>query len=545
MLSFAPGCGRRSAEPSPSATGKSLAAESTSVTPKKAAAQPSAPLAAEAAADTASKTLIRDKYAARGSRRTAPTTKGASSGKSAVSTGLDTLAQEPADQAHTDATLPDPNAAPSNDLEALAEQAAIDLQKLEASGALTPSAANKPNGKSARTPAAAKAKQPTPESNVRTLVPDLKASDPKAAAKTDAKPTAQPTPVSAPVPAQAPAPAPTPPTVAPTDINTGLGTLGAPPTPAPTNEPVKISQDTNPSTEAAAAKLSTVAPRTDTSTVANVDANTLTSTVEVARRMATLLRDKNPDGSAKVSDSVALGSVEAMIPGILTTVESPGNPLGDRLTPPEIAALAAARDRSKAAQPSTIPTPVQPKALPSTSSTTAPAQPATPPAPSTVVIGAKTDNFTIPRAALCTRVQGFGKFEPYASETFVSGKPVRAIVYVEVDNFQTRPARAGDPVQMGSPLSEQLSVDLTQTLTLFQDTTGGVVWQKPAQTVVETTRGKRRDFYLIQTIELPRNLMVGRYNLKITLRDASSGTETEQVLPINIIPAGGIGASGR
>jgi hypothetical protein len=261
--------------------------------------------------------------------------------------------------------------------------------------------------------------------------------------------------------------------------------------------------------------------------------------------MATLLRDKNPDGSAKVSDSIALGSVEAMIPGILATIESPGNPLGDRMTPPEIAALAAARDRNKATQAAALQAPHQTKALPSTSPTAAPAQPSTPPAPSTVVIGAKTDNFTIPRAALCTRVQGFGKFEPYASETFVSGKPVRAIVYVEVDNFQTRPARAGDPVQMGSPLSEQLSVDLTQTLTLFQDANGGVVWQKPAQTVVETTRGKRRDFYLIQTIELPRNLMVGRYNLKITLRDASSGAETEQVLPINIIPAGGIGASGR
>jgi hypothetical protein len=140
--------------------------------------------------------------------------------------------------------------------------------------------------------------------------------------------------------------------------------------------------------------------------------------------------------------------------------------------------------------------------------------------------------------ALCTKVLGFGRFETFVSDTFYAGKPIRAIVYAEVDGFAYRPARAGDPVQRNVPLAEQQSVDLTQRLSLFHDQSGLLAWHVPAQRVVETSRNQRRDFFLIHQVELPKNLTVGTYVLKITIEDSTSGATTEASLPIKIVAGG-------
>lgn len=233
--------------------------------------------------------------------------------------------------------------------------------------------------------------------------------------------------------------------------------------------------------------------------------------LDMAQRMARLLREPG-EGKARIPDAVALGPIEALEPGVLFDLESPDNHLGARLNPEDRAALVRARDNILD-NPGTAST-----ALVQALSRLAP--------PSAL---------KIPRAALCSRVSGFGHFDAFPTTTFIAGRPIRAIVYVEVDGFAARPAREGDPVQQGVPLAEQLSVDLAQSLTLYQDPSGLLSWHRPARPVIETSRNKRRDFYIIQQIELPPTLSIGRYNLKVMVRDRTTGGESEAILPIQIV----------
>jgi hypothetical protein len=233
--------------------------------------------------------------------------------------------------------------------------------------------------------------------------------------------------------------------------------------------------------------------------------------LELAKRMASLLRDQG-EGRAKFPDAVALAPIEAMQPGVLADLESPKNALGPKLTIEDRRALTDARDRILA----------QPGAA-NESLTKTLAKLAPPP------------SLKIGRAVLCTKVKGFGSYDPLNTDTFVVGRAIRAIVYIELDGFMSRPARASDPIDPALSLADQVSVELSQSITLFHDPSGLQAKFIPWKTVVDTSRNKRRDFYLIQQIVLPESLTIGRYNLKITVKDVTSGSEAEAVMPINLV----------
>ncbi|CAG0981156.1 hypothetical protein PHYC_01773 [Phycisphaerales bacterium] len=229
----------------------------------------------------------------------------------------------------------------------------------------------------------------------------------------------------------------------------------------------------------------------------------------MARKMAELLREVE---GKRIPDSVALAAVESLRPGVLADLESPTNELHAKLSEPERAALIGARDRVLA-QPSAA----NDALIKSLSKITRPIP------------------LKIARGALCRRVNGFGRYEPFESDTFAAGRALRAIVYTELDGFSYRPAREGDPAQAGVPLADQHSVELSESLTLYHDPSGLQAWHRPGQRVIETTRGKRRDFYLIHTIELPATLGVGKYILKAAVTDKTTGAMDEVTMPINLV----------
>lgn len=256
-----------------------------------------------------------------------------------------------------------------------------------------------------------------------------------------------------------------------------------------------------------------VAPATPTDPVA-----------ALASKIAALLRtpldgQTRPRAEDPASAAAALAAIESLAPGSLAQVESESSALSKQLTPNDRTTLlnAAERVRSQPAKAGSAMNQALSQAL--------------------ARMGGS-PQLHLPRVALCTKVLGFGRFETFASDTFYAGKPIRAIVYAEVDGFAYRPARAGDPVQRNVPLAEQQSVDLTQRLSLFHDQSGLLAWHVPAQRVVETSRNQRRDFFLIHQVELPRNLTVGTYVLKITIEDSTSGATTEASLPIKIVAGG-------
>lgn len=148
----------------------------------------------------------------------------------------------------------------------------------------------------------------------------------------------------------------------------------------------------------------------------------------------------------------------------------------------------------------------------------------------------------IATAALCTRVNGFGQYEPFAEYTFLAGRTTRMIVYAEVENFGHRAAHGDDPGMetLTSTSSGYVAVELSQELRLWHDADGSMQWRKPEQTVIEVGRNKRRDFYLVQQVELPPTLSVGKYNLKVTIRDKVTGSVDERSIPIKIVADAGV-----
>lgn len=125
---------------------------------------------------------------------------------------------------------------------------------------------------------------------------------------------------------------------------------------------------------------------------------------------------------------------------------------------------------------------------------------------------------------LCTRVGGFGDFVEVSRPAFLAGRPNPVIVYVQVDRFASRLGSGGGR-----------TVELSQELNIYHDSDGAHCWKRPAQTVLETARAARRDFFLADPIELPSTLTVGKYRLKVTMRDATSGAVAERIIPFSIV----------
>ena len=133
--------------------------------------------------------------------------------------------------------------------------------------------------------------------------------------------------------------------------------------------------------------------------------------------------------------------------------------------------------------------------------------------------------------ALCQRVESYGRFTPFAANRFLAGRPIAMIVYTEVENFAQTPS--------GATSDETYTVEMGQELDLYLDNGGMLQWRQPELVVRDVSKSKRRDYYLVQRIELPANLSVGKYNLKVIVRDKSAaggrGAEAETNIPIQIV----------
>ncbi len=138
-----------------------------------------------------------------------------------------------------------------------------------------------------------------------------------------------------------------------------------------------------------------------------------------------------------------------------------------------------------------------------------------------------TEPVMIRSAALCTSVDGFGRYTPYASTTFVRGKSTPAIVYLALDHVAQKQASSGE--------SGNWSIDLVQSAKIYHDSDNLVVVDLGEQVIRDSARDRRRDFCVARRIDLPASLSLGRYNLKVVLRDIGSGSTAEATIPIQIV----------
>lgn len=139
----------------------------------------------------------------------------------------------------------------------------------------------------------------------------------------------------------------------------------------------------------------------------------------------------------------------------------------------------------------------------------------------------------ITSAELCTRVMGFGQFDTFGKDadggyTFIAGRRQPVIIYVEVDRFGRKPTVGADGIA-------RWEVALSQELQIYHAEDELLVMSRSAETDRTLTRSRMRDYYLINQTFLPETLGVGRYMLKVIMRDENKEAVAEALIPIRMV----------
>jgi hypothetical protein len=130
----------------------------------------------------------------------------------------------------------------------------------------------------------------------------------------------------------------------------------------------------------------------------------------------------------------------------------------------------------------------------------------------------------LPAAALCTRVGGFGDYSAFEKYVFLAQSQQKAILYLEIADF----------ISELNPKGEYVT-QIAQQLTIYSDSDGIAVWKEDWQTAVDITKVKRQDFFTVQVITLPKALSVGKFHLKVRVRDEKSLAEAETSIPFEMV----------
>ncbi|MFM9995785.1 MAG: hypothetical protein ACKVU4_08295 [Phycisphaerales bacterium] len=248
-----------------------------------------------------------------------------------------------------------------------------------------------------------------------------------------------------------------------------------------------------------------------------------------------LLRDKaarTPD----MATLLALAAMEAVRPGSTPGLPLPPDATGSALTPVQAAVVEAYREASEALARAAakdgegVEGSDLADVLGGVAAKVAGGQP-----------------LRIRDAQLCSRVRGFGQFTAFGdggTSRFMAGRAQRVIVYVEIDRFAHREVSAGDAAALSEP-GGRWAVEISQEINLYSDAGNLLVLRRPPERVLESARVKRRDFYLVTEVTLPGTLAAGRYNFKVTVRDATSGAVAERVIPVEVVADAALTRGGR
>ena len=121
--------------------------------------------------------------------------------------------------------------------------------------------------------------------------------------------------------------------------------------------------------------------------------------------------------------------------------------------------------------------------------------------------------------ALCTRVDGFGSYEPITH--LAANREYLVILYCEIENFSSR-LNAG-----------KYETNLTQECLLYS-AGGQRIWEDRRTNIADACRNRRRDFFVVKRIQLPP-LSPGQYSLKVTITDPQTNRGTQATLPLQIV----------
>lgn len=282
----------------------------------------------------------------------------------------------------------------------------------------------------------------------------------------------------------------------------GLEATRAPAVPVATTKPAET---------AAEKQQRLMSELAETLSANKVESETLGSAVRLAMLEAAISASATPGGAgATIADRNAARSLGARVDQIVQTL-SPQDAMvlsAARTTLRELAREGASAGEGKSASEVV-------RAIEQGAAQAAAAQP-----------------LNLPTVVLCTKVDGYGRYAPVSGATMLAGRGMTALVYSEVANFANTPA--SEATIGATDSATGYHVQLSQALTLY-DSHGTAVWSMPAQSVRETSRNARREYFLVQRLELPGTLAPGAYTLKVSVRDVGRNAETEKTLPIRVV----------
>lgn len=132
----------------------------------------------------------------------------------------------------------------------------------------------------------------------------------------------------------------------------------------------------------------------------------------------------------------------------------------------------------------------------------------------------------IPLAAFCSAARGFQDYTPVARSEFDAGQVV--VVYFELDNFATRPAAGDQHEVLVKADAEVVTLPPGQQVIRLSDA------GQYAQEFSRKTARAIEDLGLGVRLQLPRNLVPGAYQLRLTVQDRVGGKSAQTLLDFRI-----------
>jgi hypothetical protein len=130
---------------------------------------------------------------------------------------------------------------------------------------------------------------------------------------------------------------------------------------------------------------------------------------------------------------------------------------------------------------------------------------------------------SIPTLALCSRVTGFGVYEPLPT-TFRAGIDVPVIVYCEVANFSSRLNAA----------KQMWETRLSMAAVLYTES-GVAIWNSKNDVPPDLARNRRHDFFVVKRVLLPKTMAPGKYVLKVTISDEQANRIAENSIDLTMV----------
>ena len=132
---------------------------------------------------------------------------------------------------------------------------------------------------------------------------------------------------------------------------------------------------------------------------------------------------------------------------------------------------------------------------------------------------------SIPSLVLCRDVKQFGVYQPFENNRFPLGEKHLVVVYCEVANFVS---------QLNS--RSMWETKLKYEVLLYTDSDAALqVWQQKSTPVIDHSHSRRRDFFIAKLLELPQDLPIGGYLMKVSIIDDTANRIAEATVPLQIV----------